>query len=151
MDSITLFKLAEMEAEGAMMKELAATAQDAQQANPGIDEEMLLQALLSNPELLDQVAPEMGGQPQEPQRDMSPEMLAALLGQSGGMPMDQAAGSPEEMSEEIPEEMPDEMPEESEEEPEETEEESEEDSGKDMEKEIKESAMRKAAAFLASF
>lgn len=151
MNTVTLLKLAEMEAEGAMMKELAGEAQDAGVDPTSVDQEALIEALLSQ-----------GDETQAEEQDDLAALLAAAEQESGGagaeMPMEGAGveqGSPDimallsalggeggeggeaGMSEEMPEE---DFAGESEDVP-------AEDSEEDVE-EIKEAAMHKAAAFL---
>jgi len=160
MNTITLLKLAEMEAEGAMMKELAGEAQDAGIDPMAVDQGALIEALLSQ-----------GDETQAEEQDDLAALLAAAEQEAGGgavpgaeMPMEGAGaeqGSPDIMAllsalgaeggdagtaEEMPEEA---FAGESEEAPaEDTEEDFEEDSGEDDVEEIKEAAMQKAAAFL---
>lgn len=156
MNTITLLKLAEMEAEGAMMKELAGEAQDAGIDPTAVDQEALIEALLSQ-----------GDETQAEEQNDLAALLAAAEQEAGGgavpgaeMPMEGAGveqGSPDimallsalggeggdaGMSEETPEES---FAEESDEAPAED---SEEDSGEDEVEEIKEAAMQKAASFL---
>lgn len=155
MNSITLLKLAEMEAEGAMMKELAGEAQDAGIDPTAVDQNALIEALLaqgdeSQAEEQDDLSALLAAAEQEAGPAMNPAMggaeigggaeqsspdimalLSALSGAEGGMP----AEAPEEIPEEAPEEPETEY----------------EESGEDDVEEIKEAAMQKAAAFLRSF